>query len=366
MDYRAQGIQQLIRCQLLDRVTRAEVAQLAGLRSLRIEHNVNNQVRGGGTLEVALREAVDWKQVIVRLWVVLRHRGEVETHPMLTGLPALSGSTRAGRMSVATLVIKDLTVLLDDVLGRYWVVTAGTVVTTAVRDILTGLGIAELTITESSAVLRSDLTCGPGDTYRRLINDLLEAINYAAIWTTTRGVFVAQPDVAPAARPELFPLEPGPRAIRADQVGAELDTDVPNHFVLTTRGDGDQTSLVAEGWNDDPDNPYSTANQRAIPYTAEVEATDQAALNSQLDRIVAEYRWSPRKFSVQWRWFPIGPDRQIEVKDAGRLVAAGVTVRDVVVDEPIDTAVTVESMGWSWQAGEPLSQVDGVLKEVRG
>lgn len=365
MDYRAQGIQHLVRCQLLDRTTRAAVGQMAGLQALRVEHGLHNQPRGGGTLEVALRRPVTWKQVIVRLWVGLRLGDQVETHPMLTAFPSVSGSSRAGGAATVSLVLKDLTVLLDDLLGRHWVVPAGTVVTSMVRQILTSLGIADVQITDSPLTLRSDLVEEPTDTYRRLINDMLEAIAYGAIWTTMRGTFVAQPYVLPGDRPEMFLLENGPRSVRSDQVGSEAADDVPNHFVLTSRGDGEQEALVAEGWNDDPDNEYSTVNQRTIPHTEEVEAADQASLNAQLDRVMAEYRWSARKYSTSWRYFPISPLRQLELGDAGRLVAPDLSVDGMSLEQAINTKVTLESMGWSWQAGEPLSQVNGTLREVR-
>ena len=365
MDYRAQGIQHLVRCQLLDRKTRAVVKQLGGLQSMRVEHGLFNQPRGGGSLEVALREPVNWKQTIVRLWVGLKLGDEVETHPMLTALPSTSGASRAGGAATVSVVLKDLTVLLDDILGRHWVVPAGTVVTTMVRQILTTLGIVDVQITDSAATLRSDLVKEPTDTYRSLVNDMLDAVAYGAIWTTTRGTFVAQPYVLPGARPESFELSPGPRSVRSDQVGSEIDDDVPNHFVLTSRGDGDQEQLVAEGWNDDPDNEYSTVNQRTIPHTEEVEAANQAALNAQLDRVMAQYRWSARKFSTSWRYLPISSSRQMELGDAGRLISPDVLVGGVSLGQSIDCPVTIESMGWSWQAGEPMSQVDGMLREVR-
>lgn len=364
MDYAAQGITYLTRVQLLDRVSRAEVGQLDGVREFRVDHNLHSSPRGGGSLTVDLAHPVNWRQVIVRLWVVLRWRGEQETHPLLTGLTAVSGMDRGPGRATATVIIKDLTVLLDDVLGATWVHPAGTVVTTAIRQVFTTIGITDVLITDSPATLRSDLTWEPADTYRRVITDLAEAINYAAPWTTTRGTFVVQPYVLPTARPELFKLEPGPRAIHAASVGAEAEQDVPNHFVLTSRGDGENPSLVAEGWNDDPANDFSIVNSRTIPYTAEVEAADQTALDAHLARIMAEYRTAASKYAVTWRWRPVDPSRQIELGDAARLRAPALNRGGGDIAAAIDAKVTVESMSWSWQDGKPMSHVASVLREV--
>lgn len=364
MDYAAQGIRHLTRIQLLDRTSRAEVARLDGAREFRIDHNLHSSPRGGGSITVDLAHPVNWRQVIVRLWVVLRWRGEQEAHPLLTGLPAVTGLERGPGRATAAVVVKDLTVLLDDMLGTTWVYPAGTVVTTAIRQVFTLIGITDLLITDSTATLRSHVTWEPTDTYWRVLTDLAEAIGYAAPWTTTRGVFVVQPYVLPANRPEMFRLEPGPRAIHTATVGAEVEQDVPNHFVITSRGDGESAALVAEGWNDDPANDFSIVNSRTIPYTAEVEAADQTALDAHLARVMAEYRSAAPKYSVSWRWKPVSPARQIELADAGRLRSPALTGAAGDIAAAIDAKVTVESMSWSWQDGNPMSHVASVLREV--
>lgn len=366
IDYAAQGIQQLVRVQLLDRVTRAELAQLDGARSLKVNHNLNRTPRGGGDLIVDVREPVTWSQTIVRLWVALVWRGEFETHPMLTAYPTVAGVDRTPGLARVHLTLKDLTVRLDDQLGRRWAYPEGQVVTDAVRQVFALLGISGVQITDHPATLRSSLVWQPDDTYRRMLTDLLDAIGYAAPWTTTRGVFVCQPYVLPADRPEVLTLEPGPSATHRPELSIEQPTEVPNHFVLIGRGDGENDDLVAEGWNDDPASPYSTANQRAIPYSAEVDAVDQATLDAQLARIMAEYRQPPTKYTVRWRYRPVAAGQPVEVGNAIRLRAPSVTRAGVEVAQAVDTAATIESQQWSWQDGGPLSEVEAVVKEVAG
>ena len=366
MDYTAQGIQQLVRVQIIDRATGRELAQLDGVKAASVDWDLNRAIRGGGSVTVDLRQPVLWRKVNVRLWVVLRHRGQQETHPMLTGIPAVSESSRALGATRVEVVLQDMTSVLDRLLGRTWMYPVGTVVTTAVRAILATLGVPAVSITDSTLTTRAVITADPGDTYRRLINDLLEAAGYGAIYATPRGALVAAPYALPADRPDLAPTrEPGLTATHKADLTVSITERIPNHFVVLSRGDGESPQLIAEGFNDDPDNPWSTVNQGVIsaePY--DFEAADQATLNGRLARIMSEWRWRPRMIGMEWRWAPISATRELELGDVGRVRAPGYVDAGVEVAEPIDIRASVESMSWSYADGQPLSAVRAVLKEV--
>ena len=365
MDYTAQGIQHFVRVQLLDRVTGAEVAQVEGVKAAKVEWNLNRAVRGGGSLTVDLRQQIEWRKLDVRLWVVLSHGGVLEPHPMLTGRPTVSEAERDTGATRIEVVLHDTTTVLDRPLGATRVATAGSNALSHVEAVLAAAGVAGASITPSSATLRSDMTWEPADTFRRVINDALEAIGYQAIYATPRGQLVAEPYRLPGDRPDMFPLEPGPAAIHRADMKVSITDQVPNWFLVVSRGDGETEPLTAVGQNLDPNNPWSVPNQGLVPADPyEIEAASQETVDAYLARVMAEWVWRPRMFDVEWRYFPINQTRQLHLGDVGTLRADGYSRAGVEVAEPISCRVSVEAMSWSWQDGQPLSLVSGTLKEV--
>lgn len=359
MDYFASGLTQEVSVEILDRKTRASLGTLDGVDGFSVEKNLYNTLRGGGSMTVDLQTPIEWGKVMLRIWLTLRLGTEEESHPLLTAFPSLSGSSETVTGVRVTPVLKDPTTLLDDLLGRHWAYPEGTVVTEAMAEVFDELGLSEVRITPSASTLRSPFTKGPEETYRNLLTGLGEAIGYGATWTDSMGVYRIEPYIEPGLRAEVFRLGYGDRSVTLPTVETEEKLEAPNHFVLTT---GDEDPLVAEGWNDDPESPYSVVNQRVIPYTEQVEAVDQATLDAKLAQVMASEALPDTRYTVQFRWFPIDPERQIELQDAGRYVSPQRVVRGVVVREPVDARVTMTNMSFSWSKGDPLSKVTAVLR----
>ena len=359
MDYTASGLQQRITVDVLDRVTRAELGELPGVSAVSIEKNLYNEYRMGGSLDVDLKKPISWRSSLVRIWLHLEHRGEHEKHPLLTGLPTVAGDTQTDTVLRLQAVLKDTTALLDDMLGRTWAYASGTVVTTAIQAVFTLLGIPESYVEPSTATLRTDASWPPDATYRKLINELADTIGYAAVWSDSMGVLYVQPYLSPNDRAEVFTLGWSRRSVTLPEVKREYPDEMPNHFILYT---GDEAPLIAEGWNDDPDSPYSTVNQRVVPYTAQVDAADQATLNQQLATVMAQNREGSRTFEVVHRWFPIDKSRVIELQSAGRLKAPAYVYRGTAIQQELNVKVSLVQQSFSWAKGEAMSHVTTRLR----
>lgn len=362
MDYTASGLTTKVSVDVLDRVSRVTLGALGGVGALRVEKNLYNDLRMGAQVDVDVQEPVSWRNVMLRIWMVLELDGEVQRHPLVTGVPRVGGSTRTDTALQVSATVMDPTCLLDDVVGSTYALAEGVVVTTALAAIFQTLGLTQFSyVKPSSSTLRTPFSKPPETTWRQVINDLSGTLGYAAAWSDSLGLIHVEPYVDPSERPEVFEVGYGERSITLPKVTLEYPDERPNHFVLVTT---DEEPLTAEGWNDDPDNPYSTVNQRVVPYYAQVEAADQASLNTQLDNIMAANRSGGRVYRVEHRWFPVGADRVLELQAAGRLMAPAYLVRGVRVEEALDVKVALVQQSFSWAKGEPVGHVDAQLREA--
>lgn len=360
MDYFASGLQTTVTVDVLDRQSMQNLGTLDGVTQVSLEKNIYNEYRMGGSVEVELREPVSWRSVMLRIWGHLRLGSEEEKHPLLTGLPKVAGDTRTDTTLKLSAILKDTTALLDDALGRTWAYADGQNVAAAIGVILMFLGV-RANVTPSDKTLRSPQSWPPEATYRRMITDLAATIGYAAPWSDSMGTIFVQPYLSPSERAEVFQVGWGARSVTIPNLKREYPDELPNHFVLYT---GDENPLVAEGWNDDPDSPYSTVNQATVPYTAQVDAADQASLNQQLAIVMAEYRNGSRTYELAHRWFPLDSDRVIELQSAGRINAPAYYCDGALVQEPLDVKVSLVQQSFSWQNGEPIGHVTTRLREA--
>lgn len=397
VDWSAAGIRLEVSADLL--LPSGVTQPLPGLTSLSISRNLNRAVRGGGSLTVQAIRPIDWRRAEVRVWVTGTVGDESERAAVLTGPVGLAGDQRRDTGATVSATISDRTAYLDDVLGqpRQWL--AGTVVTAAIREILEGLDLPAA-VTDDPRTLPTTMTWPATATWRQVINGtatvggLLDVIGYAAIWADGMGVLRCEPYVLPSSRPPVFDWRPGPACTYLPELTVDAKTEAPNHIVLTTAGDADTPGLVSELWNDSPQSPYSTVNQRHIPYVSQVEAADQATLDAAAVRALIEQGTPARTFAVKHLYQPQA------LGDAGRLRVEATTVtdevtrwtqslwpalalwpsvwpqstvllrsvEDVVTAPLIDAAVTLESDELRWTVGDGgahMELVSATLREVQ-
>ncbi|GAW50620.1 MULTISPECIES: hypothetical protein [unclassified Nocardioides] len=138
------------------------------------------------------------------------------------------------------------------------------------------------------------LTDGSPVTWIQIINDLLDAINYRALWVDEDGTYRSEPYVDPKLRPVEWTLDVEDQSTNI--VGQErvYDEDVwgkPNWWRFVRRGmattpvEGDGLYTV-ENVNRGPSSMQSLG--RPVRKTVFLDAVDQAALVAQGDRVVIE------------------------------------------------------------------------------
>lgn len=194
-------------------------------------------------------------------------------------------------------------VLLDDKVDGRYLITAGTNFITAVSTILTSAGIdpSRQNLVATAKTLPVDREWDGGTSKLRIINDLLNALNYTSLWFDGEGYAVASPYVLPAQAPPEYTYQDDALSVTLlGSVEHEADMfSVPNKWVFVV-SQADRPELKSVYENTNANSPTSTVSRgRTIVEYREVDAADQAALDGLVRRaandatnIFEHVRWS--------------------------------------------------------------------------
>lgn len=354
IDWSASGLTHRVYVEVLDR-NRNLVDILEGVRGFRVEKNMYSTPRHTAQMDLTLKGVVPWGQRLLRPVVEVTYRGVTERYALMTGIPQASGQSRRAGAARLSPKLFDMTKLLDGVRGREFSLAPGATATSAIRQMFEEVGVYDSNITESGATISTGMYWSSIETRRRIVNDIADAIGYAAASASVTGQLQCHPYVRPAQRPKLADLAHGSSCIYKPDFSLEDDgVDVPNHVVLQSRTDGEAAPLSSEAWLP-ADHPYSVESTGLeVPYTEDgVDAADQGVLDSlAVQKLLAKANPS-QSYNLEWRWIPV------ELQDAIRFYSPALPGAD-----EIDVVATVATQSISYTAGKPLSAVSGRVEEV--
>lgn len=279
------------RAELLDEQDRF-LRHIPGALSSSIDYSIHNTVQSGGTIVIKRFDTdldnLQWQSDRIRIF---KKSGETEK-PLGTFLIASPKVeyTETGIVWSVDLLDK-MTVIDQDAIETSYSLAAGSVVTDAVTSLINSAGEYSIAMTASTRTLTKAQVWPPGTTKLRIINDLLDTINYFSLSCNKQGQYVVKPYVLPAQRPIVYEFVEGSNAIFKPSWSREQDIfKVPNKVILTTTGSLDTDALVATATNEDPRSPYSYQSRGRWISLAEsnIEAADQATLNSMARRRLVE------------------------------------------------------------------------------
>ncbi len=206
---------------------------------------------------------------------------EGETIPMGIWLFSASTWDRTSAQTTTELKLADKTELLNAPVGRWLTIGAGTTVTSRVASIVRERGGRAIAVTPSSAKLRTALSWRPDDTWLTVVNDMLRAAAYSALWTDMTGRIRVEPYLEPEERPIVatFGGEPDD-ALMVPNWSDEAEVhSLPTGFRWIVEGDQNKKGFI--GRADLPEHhPLSAASRgREILQTDTGEATSQTEAN---------------------------------------------------------------------------------------
>lgn len=290
-----------------------------------VSRNMNAKIHGTCTLSLA-RE-LRWGVDLVRPWMVLSG-GQVEARWNVGVFALTTPERRVGEVpELFEVQGYDRLLLLDRQVGADYSVTGGTTYRQALLDVFAAAGLSGVDIDGSAAdntlpTTRDwplvaldqsdpDQTNTPV-TWLRIVNDLLRAINFRAVWADQDGTFrcSAYQDPASRATEFTFDADSGLTIVGEERTLSEDVWAMPNRWVfrqtnrpegapLAGEGDGIYT-VTLEG-----SHPMSAAN-RGLVWTSVIdyEAASQAKLVALGDRRVASDKATTSRLAATTGPFP--------------------------------------------------------------
>lgn len=269
-----------------------------------LEFNIHADIRGSGNLALWKVGSVDWAKHRVRVSYVLGSRVE----PLITAIPKAPVEEHSDTGVSVKVELYDKTLILadDSFLGSYGV-AAGSNVLSAVRSVIASTGESGVLIGESSAVLSSGMVWEAGVSKLKVVNDLLAAAGFFALYCDGLGRFRADPYVEPSSRGVSWTFADDENGLYLASFSRDRDTfSVPNRFVCVGKSEGNVAALVAVA--SDYFSPFGFNNVgRWITRTeTDVEAVSQAVLDQIAGRRLSEVQQVTETFEIEHPWLPFG------------------------------------------------------------
>ncbi|MEV4902348.1 hypothetical protein AB0K08_13525 [Citricoccus sp. NPDC055426] len=291
--------------------------EMDGVTACDLNLNVNAEIRGGGSLSYA-GPPVDWMSHRIQPWITVKGGGQEVTWPLGVFIPSAPRRDFGDEDQPVSLELYDKGYLMtaQAATANTYAVPAGTVVTDRVRMLLVNSG-NRCSVTDAPDTLRTSMTWPAGTSYQRIINDLLDSINYFALYVDAYGTFRADPYIRPQDRSPAFGFKDDAQGIYSPSFTHERDDfSVPNRVILLSQVEGEEPALVSVATDDDPNSQYSyEARGIRIVHTQEgVEATSQAKLDQIARRRLEELQRVTSTYQIQHLPVPL------ELNDTARFI----------------------------------------------
>jgi hypothetical protein len=304
----------------------SQLGLLRGVTGGTIDQVLGAVISGGGSLDVTdTGQVIDWVSVRVQPWWVVVGMAPWPLGVYLPSAP-VANYDETGRSWRVELLDK-LAVLDQDSVDGSFSLPSGTVVTTAVKDVITSTGETSVAITASLDTLKSGMVWEAGTTKLRIVNDLLAYINYFSVRCDGYGRYVAAPYVAPEARPMAWAFTAGSKAVHLPDFTRDQDiSNIPNKVVLVSTASGDTPALVSVATNTDPASPYSYPRRgRWVVHTeTSVEATSQLVLDALAARRLTDQSSVSASLEISHAVLPLS------LNDSTTFTTGGLSTRAVV------------------------------------
>lgn len=309
----------------------APAGTLDGVTDGSLEFNINNTIRGGGSLEWSGQEEPDWSRIMLQPWFVLK-TAEVEiAWPRGVFIPAAPVQEHTDEGVSVNVELYDKLLILDqDKVDRTYTVKAGANVVDTIRSIISGAGQTKHLIEDSDATLRSAMFWEAGTTKLKIINELLDAINYFSLWCDGYGTYQGSPYKAPASRPVVRNFVDDQDSIYRPDFTHDRDLfNIPNKVIEVGRSDGEEEGLVATATNTDPSSPYSYQQRGRwiVQHDTDVEATSQQVLNDIAQRRLAQLSQTASSIGFSHAHVPLELNELVTFERGARGLKLSATVQ---------------------------------------
>jgi hypothetical protein len=232
----------------------------------------------GETFEYA---PFSWLHARVRPVLIIEGVGEEPLGVFVPTAPVEQYDEGGGRQEIE--LLDRTSVLKEDYVPATYTVKAGTNVIAAVKQVIASTGEPVGALTPSDDTLPSDLMWGAGSNKLTIINELLSAAGYFALWADGNGQFRADKYDPPKERPVTYELLDDENSIYIPTLSIDRDIyEIPNRVIMTAQGSGESEPWTSVATNENPKSAFSFQNRGRWVTDVQlgIEATSQEALDS--------------------------------------------------------------------------------------
>lgn len=257
------------------------IGRLSGVESGgSLTFSVSADVRGQGSLNVTKLKDVDWLHSRVRV--------SYNGIPLITAIPAVPQENyRSTSVGYTVNLLDKSSILLGDNFGGTYAVAAGSNIISKVVEVIQSTGETAIAIEASSLTLANDVVWEANTSKLRIVNDLLAAANYFALWCDGMGYFRSTPYTSPTYRGISYTFVDDSGGMYLPEFSRSYDPyGVPNRVICIGKTDGDaplqKTAVDTTAPFGYPYRPWSTQT------FTDVEYADAANLQAIADRKLAD------------------------------------------------------------------------------
>jgi hypothetical protein len=263
---------------------------LDSVKSFSIDYAAHADIKRTCKFAIKDNTAVNFQTDRIRPWIVLNmpDGGEVRwaqgTFILSTPSRGLLGGTHLTREVEG---YDYLQILQDDKITARHTVPRGHRYTDALYSMTSGV---LQRITNSTKSLPAAREWEPGTSKLEIINDLLEALNYAGAHFDEGGVFTGRPYQSPNVEPSGYDYRTDQFSVINGDPSQTIDLfAIANKWVLV-KSDPDGPPIVGTYTNDNPDSLTSTTSRGRVivDYRTEEEAADVLTLGDRAERLAFE------------------------------------------------------------------------------
>lgn len=305
------------------------VGELDGVDGGTIDFSAAASVKGSGSMTVRdVGQTVDWVSDLFQPVYIV----DGIEYPLGVFVASVPTDDWDDEGRVWDVELMDRTSILDrSALETSLSIPAGANVVDSVTAVIGMAGIDPGAITPSTHTLRGNLVWEAGTTLLKVVNELLDSVNFFSLYCDGDGRFQVAPYVEPSRRAVRVNFVDGANCTYTPKWKGEQDIySIPNRVIAVTASSADEPALTAVARNENPESPFSFQGRGrwVDEVIADVEAADQATLNAYVARRLVELSSATATREITHLF------EDLAVNDAVRFThsPAGVDARHVVTN----------------------------------
>ncbi len=284
-----------------------------------LDWSVFRKIRGGGSITLVNPPDLDWLSTQIRVLYQYQAGRDVGQLPLGTYVVSKVDTKQTSIGLTVKLSLLDMvTLLVEDATIGAVSIPAGANITDAVKAQIAAATPTLAAVTDSDATLHTGMAWPAGTSRLTIVNDLLDAINYYAIWADETGTLRAEPYMPPTQRTVSWRFDADATSIISTTIDDDIDLQsIPNRIVCTTSETQNTPALVGIAENNDPSSPYSyAARGRWITHRhTGVEAADQTTINEMAARRLEEAMQIVHRATIRYLWVPLALHENAQLPD---------------------------------------------------